>query len=59
MAKFICTFKDPDYATEGEYMNAASATVALKDKFIEYDEYISVEFDTATGAARVLPVGSR
>lgn len=62
MAKFTCTFKDPDYATKGEHMKAAKAAVAIKDKFIQWDgafglmPYITVEFDTDKGTARVVPV---
>lgn len=57
--KFIATFKTPDaarYALEdvpSEEMDAASQVV---DKFVEFTEYVRIEFDTETQEARVIPV---
>ncbi len=58
-------FKDPDgvYESlkEASVINndgtAKNATAAdLVDRFIEFDEYIYVEFDTVNGTARVIEV---
>lgn len=59
MAKFTVTMKDPDYATQDEagdqvYGNKAADTI--KAKYMEWDEYLTVELDTETGTARVLTV---
>lgn len=58
MAKFIVTMKDPDHDTQGMPLDASRALTAhrLKDKFMQWGEYLTVEFDTATGTARVLTV---
>lgn len=45
--------KDPDHHVERGDANAAAVSV-LKAKFMEWDEYITVEFDTETKTARVL-----
>lgn len=29
------------------------------DKYVEYDEYVEIEFDSRTGKARVVPVTKR
>ena len=55
MAKFTVTFKDPDYSTAGDHLDA-KVEATLKAKFVEWDEYITVEFDTTHGTARVVPV---
>lgn len=55
MAKFTCTFKDPDHHVERGDANAATVNV-LKAMFLAYDEYLTVEFDTVTKTARVIPV---
>jgi hypothetical protein len=51
MAKFTVTFKDPDYSID------ATASVVgvpgILEKFLEWDEYVTIEFDTETGKARV------
>lgn len=57
MAKFTCTFKDPDYNKPNfEGTSVAQAADRLKAKFVEWDEYITVEFDTDKGTARVVPL---
>jgi hypothetical protein len=53
MAKFTVTFKDPDYSVQN---GVTGRDVQLKAKFIEWDEYITIEFDPATQTARVVPV---
>ena len=60
MAKFTIVLKDPDFTTHGltrsefnsseELVNATK----LRDSFLEWGEYITVEFDTGTKSARVL-----
>lgn len=58
--KFQVTFKTPDavqYALDELPADAdwESAQKAL-DKFVEYNEYVRIEFDTETTTATVLPV---
>ena len=62
--KFTVTFKTPDakydalenlreqYGSEGEY----EAECAVLDKFVTYGEYLTVEFDSVLGTARVVKV---
>lgn len=59
--KFTVFFKTPDaayYAMKDVRADGAEADVeaaeALMEKFIEYGENISVEFDTDTGTATVV-----
>jgi len=61
MTKLYLTFKDPDHAvqidgadTDTRPLTAAEAKA--KAKFIEFDEYLVVEIDTAKRSARVVPV---
>lgn len=57
MAKFTVTFKDPDYSTDGDRDTLlAESTVALKATFLKWGEYVTLEFDTETKSARVVPV---
>jgi hypothetical protein len=66
--KFTLTFKTP-YATDaidnqldaehndGERREALKASMThLAHKFVKYDEYVTIEFDTETQTATVLPV---
>lgn len=58
--KFQVTFKTPDavqYALDELPADAdwESAQKVL-DKFVEYNEYVRIEFDTETNTATVLPV---
>ena len=54
------TFKDPDHHVEpGQGLEPRPLTAAeakAKAKFIEFDEYLVVEIDTAKRTARVIPV---
>lgn len=54
---FQITMKDPDYAGN-ELSRGASNFKQSKvlAKFLEWNEYITVEFDTEKGTARVIPV---
>ena len=62
MAKIQITLKDPDgvwdsVTSYGYDMNGLPDDVsAVVDKFVEYNEYVTIELDTETGDARVLPV---
>ena len=62
MAKIQITLKDPDgvwdsVTSYGYDMNGLPDDVsAVVDKFVEYNEYVTIELDTETGEARVLPV---
>jgi hypothetical protein len=51
MATFRITMKDPDYS-----IDATCADVSVLEAFLEYDEYITVEFDTKKCTARVVPI---
>lgn len=58
--KFQVTFKTPDavqYALD-ELPAGADWESAQKvlDKFVRYNEYVRIEFDTETNTATVLPV---
>ena len=54
MAKFSITLKDPDYSIVPIVLTPSQ--IAVKDDFIRWDEYVTIEFDTATKTARVVPV---
>ena len=59
--KFSITFKTPDAVEEAIYDhtyddNKQEEMRALTDKFVRYGELITVEFDTETGTATVVPV---
>jgi hypothetical protein len=57
MAKFTITMKDPDYSTDGaDTRNLTRAERAWMQSFIEWDEYVTIEFDTTAKTARVVPV---
>ena len=56
MAKFTVTFKDPDYSYAGMSKQQASWII---DKFLEWDEYLTVEFDSETGEGKVIPVSKK
>ena len=53
--KFTITMKDPDYS--GNEMSHNNSPMAkMLDKYLEYNEYVTIEFDTDKGTARVVPV---
>ncbi len=57
--KFTISFKTPDALSDAvEDVDEAdrAAVEAVAGKFIEYGEYVNIEFDTKTGEAKVLPV---
>jgi hypothetical protein len=59
--KFTVTFKTPDavqYALEELPAGADWRKEAQKvtDKFVEYGEYVRIEFDTQTQTATVVPI---
>lgn len=57
--KFKVTFKTPDavdYAIEDLSEDEREEAKETARKFIEYDEYVVIEFDTETKTATVLPV---
>ena len=57
MAVFSITLKDPDYGVnELGVDKKAKAVRAMLTKFVEWGEYVTVEFDTEAGTARVVPV---
>ena len=61
--KFTVTFKTPDavqYALEELPADADwEQAQAVIDKFVEYNEYVRVEFDTEAKTATVVPNKSR
>ena len=52
--KFQLTFKTPDVLDQIDGPGKSSVCIKTAKKFIEYDEYINIEFDTDTGTAVVL-----
>jgi len=58
--KFTVTFKTPDAVQHALDELPADAdwesTQKVLDKFVEYNEYVRVEFDTEKGTATVLPL---
>lgn len=56
MAKAILSFKTPDVFDQLEDLsNSDRAKVEkLAKRFVEWDEYINIEFDTTKGTAKVL-----
>lgn len=56
--KFRITFKDANVDVSHVHGTSPQAeeNKAVWDKFVEYDEYIMIEFDSRTGKARVVPV---
>ena len=55
MAIITVTMKDPDYGIDSGDDDNASVRRVL-DAFLEWNEYITVEFDTKKMTARVVPV---
>jgi hypothetical protein len=53
--KISITLKDPDYIVSSDDISALEKSGVL-DKFVEYNEYVTIEFDTVTKTARVVPV---
>lgn len=59
MSKLFLTFKDPDHHTQADGTDRRVLTAAeakAKAKFVEFDEYLVIEIDTAKRTARVVPV---
>jgi len=57
--KVRVTFKMPDVmeqAYEGLTQQEVNTVRRVAEKFIEYGEYVTVEFDTDKGTARVVPL---
>ena len=57
--KFTVTFKTPDavnYAIEDEDMSEEEQeeSLAFSEKYVQYGEIVSIEFDTELGTATVL-----
>ena len=55
MAKFKIMMKDPDHSIEGGGVLGVPELNFIQ-QFVEWGEYITVEFDTTTKTARVVPV---
>jgi hypothetical protein len=65
--KLTLTFKDPDHACTRE-LDGANVDVwvsklparerAAVERFVEWDEYVTIEIDTETRTARVVEVKS-
>lgn len=55
MAKITITMKDPDYSGN-EHSNSPHPIGQVLAKFLEYNEYVTIEFDTVKKTARVIPV---
>ena len=59
--KFQVTFKDPDCLVTGtgkdiDYVDQLPTPARdLTKKFLEFDEYVTIEFDTTEGTAVVVP----
>lgn len=55
--KFHLTFKTPDVTDQLENMNYDDKKIATEfaNKFLEYGEYITIEFDTIEKTAKVQP----
>lgn len=53
--KFTVTFKDPDCYIEPP-TKTSNAGRELMAKFIQWGEYVTIEFDTETKSVRVLTV---
>ena len=60
MAKFRIAMKDPDYSVDSvgadKVKNQIFRNHPVVAKFMEYDEYVTIEFDTDARTARVVPV---
>lgn len=52
--KFTLSFKTPDVTDQLDEDQKEEAETVLK-KFLEYSEYVCVEFDTETMTATVVP----
>src|SRR5579872_6508746 len=53
MSKVRVTFKDSDALG---FLDHNAISNSLKDKFIQWNEYITVEFDNQKGTCRVVPL---
>jgi len=58
LSKLFLTFKDPDHHTQADGTDRVltAAEAKAKAKFVEFDEYLVIEIDTAKRTARVVPV---
>jgi len=58
MAKFFITMKDPDYGIdiEGSPRTLNANEMKLLEKFVEWNEYVTIEFDSDSKTARVVTV---
>ena len=57
--KIRLNFKTPDvtdYALENLSEDEQCSAGAVIGKYVEYGEYLSVELDTVTGTATVIPI---
>lgn len=56
--KFRVTFKDSNVNTSDVHGTSvqAEANKEVWDRFVEYDEYITIEFDSQSMKAKVVPV---
>jgi hypothetical protein len=52
--KFTLTFKTPDVATPLQHYDNSEELERFTEKWLEYGEYIEVEFDTEEGTATVV-----
>jgi UDP-3-O-[3-hydroxymyristoyl] glucosamine N-acyltransferase len=57
--KFTLSFKSPDVFEQFQYMsnihpNDHEACKAAAEKYVKYGEYVTIEFDTETGDAKVI-----
>lgn len=56
--KFTVTFKTPDavfYALQDLPSEDREEAQELTDKFVEFNEYVHIEFDTEAQTAKVVP----
>ena len=53
--KIQLTFKTPDVLEDLSESDRGVAKAVIA-KYVEYDEYVTIELDTETGEATVLPV---
>lgn len=59
MATIRITFKDPDYAID-EWDGYSSEDLQNEiAKWLEWDEYVTIEIDTDANEARVIPAPQR
>ncbi|HWX31175.1 MAG TPA: hypothetical protein VNZ53_27520 [Steroidobacteraceae bacterium] len=55
--KVKMTFKDPDRYVHGQAgEEIPDEAAALVRRYVEFDEYVTIEFDTETKTATVVPL---